>query len=153
MIKPCLTARILLSVTLARSCRNSRWVKVGLDLVLRRGEIRRTQGFTLKASFAYSLQIQHATTTCHSASVCVHYPAAPRPHPAPAPWFAGVVLASANLLAGHFSDWTVQLGLGNIGCFLGGAVACSLSMAALLLFSTFGHLGKDELLPSKPQKA
>ncbi len=67
--------------------------------------------------------------------------------------FAGVVLAYSNSLAGRLSDLTVQRGLGNIGCFLGGAGACMLSMLALLLFSTFGQLGRDDLLVAKPLKA
>lgn len=61
--------------------------------------------------------------------------------------YAGVVLAYSNSLAGRLSDLTMQKGLGNIGCFLGGATACALSMLALFLFSIFGHLGREDLLP------
>ncbi len=63
------------------------------------------------------------------------------------------MLAGSNSLAGYLSDVTVKRGLGNIGCFLGGAGACALSMLALLLFSTFGHLGRDDLLVAKAKKA
>jgi hypothetical protein len=59
-------------------------------------------------------------------------------------WHAGVVLAYSNSLAGRLSDLTVQRGLGGIGCFLGGATACVLAMAALALFCTFGDLGRDD---------
>lgn len=57
-----------------------------------------------------------------------------------------MVLAHSNMLAGRLSDYTLARGLGNVGCFLGGTVACALSMAALAGFSAWGHLGCDELL-------
>ena len=66
---------------------------------------------------------------------------------------AGVILAYSNSLAGRFADVTVQKGMGNVGCFYGGAAACALSMLALLLFSTFGSLGREDLLPQKTAKA
>ncbi|KAL4435215.1 hypothetical protein ABPG77_001897 [Micractinium sp. CCAP 211/92] len=56
----------------------------------------------------------------------------------------GVVLAASNWLAGRLSDATAARGLGGIGCFGGGAAATALSMAALLVFSKYGDLGKDE---------
>ena len=59
-----------------------------------------------------------------------------------------MVLAYSNVLAGRLADLTTQKGLGNIGCFLGGATASALSIVALLLFSVFGHLGRDDLLPA-----
>lgn len=62
------------------------------------------------------------------------------------PTSPGVVLAASNWLAGRLSDATAARGLGGIGCFAGGAVATALSMAALLGFSKFGDLGKDELV-------
>ncbi|KAL4436676.1 hypothetical protein ABPG75_003815 [Micractinium tetrahymenae] len=61
----------------------------------------------------------------------------------------GVVLAASNWLAGRLSDATAARGLGSIGCFGGGATATALSMAALLLFSMFGDLGKEELVQKK----
>ncbi len=77
-------------------------------------------------------------------STCLTAP----PHP------AGVTLAYSNTLAGRLCDLTVQRGWGNTGCFLGGCAACALSMLALLLFSAFGHLGRDDLLPTaQPQSA
>ena len=42
---------------------------------------------------------------------------------------------------------------GNIGCFLGGTVATLLSAAALILFTQFGSLGKEDALTMKPKKA
>jgi hypothetical protein len=36
-------------------------------------------------------------------------------------WLAGVILAYSNSLAGYLADLTMQQGLGNIGCFFGGA--------------------------------
>ena len=64
-----------------------------------------------------------------------------------------MILAYSNSLAGRFADVTVQKGMGNVGCFYGGAAACALSMLALLLFSTFGSLGREDLLPQKTAKA
>ena len=61
----------------------------------------------------------------------------------------GVILAYSNSLAGYLADRTAVEGLGNIGCFYGGAVACGLSIVALILFSTFGSLGREDLLPQK----
>jgi MFS family permease len=58
----------------------------------------------------------------------------------------GIILAYSNSLAGRLSDVTVGMGLGNTGCFYGGATACVLSMVALAVFSTFGSLGKEELV-------
>ena len=62
---------------------------------------------------------------------------------------AGIILAYSNSLAGFLADRTAQQGLGNVGCFFGGATACSLSILALLLFSTFGSLGREDLMPQK----
>ena len=61
----------------------------------------------------------------------------------------GLILAYSNSLAGFLADRTAQAGLGTIGCFYGGATACGLSIAMLLLFSTFGSLGKEELVVPK----
>jgi MFS family permease len=63
--------------------------------------------------------------------------------------FLGIILAYSNSLAGFLADKTAAQGLGNIGCFYGGAVACGLSILALFLFSSFGALGRDDLLPQK----
>jgi len=65
----------------------------------------------------------------------------------------GIILAYSNSLAGFLADRTAQQGLGNIGCFFGGATACSLSILALLLFSTFGSLGREDLVPQKKKSA
>lgn len=64
----------------------------------------------------------------------------------------GIILAYSNSLAGRLADVTAQRGLGSIGCFVGGGGACLLSMLALLVFSTWGSLGRDDLLPQKPAK-
>lgn len=56
---------------------------------------------------------------------------------------AGVVLMASNWLAGWLCDATAARGLGGIGCFLGGATASGLAMAALALFSTFGDLARE----------
>lgn len=61
---------------------------------------------------------------------------------------AGVALAVSNTLAGRLTDLTLRRGLGSIGCFLGAAVACAASILAMLAFSTFGQLGKEDPLHS-----
>lgn len=50
------------------------------------------------------------------------------------------------------SDASQTAGLGNVGCFAGGAVACVGAGVMLLLFSTFGDLGKDELVKRRAVK-
>lgn len=57
------------------------------------------------------------------------------------------MLAVANLLAGRLNDLTLSRGWGAIGCFLGGAIGCSLAMALLAAFAWKGELGRDDLLP------
>lgn len=47
---------------------------------------------------------------------------------------AGFVLAASNTLAGVLSDATRTAGLGNVGCFAGGATACALASLLLLAF-------------------
>ena len=56
----------------------------------------------------------------------------------------GIILAYSNSLAGFLADKTAQQGLGNIGCFFGGATACVLSIIAVIIFSTFGSIGKEQ---------
>lgn len=56
----------------------------------------------------------------------------------------GIILAYSNSLAGSLSDVTVSRGYGNIGCFLGGATATCLSGLALILFSRFSDLGRED---------
>ena len=56
----------------------------------------------------------------------------------------GIILAYSNSLAGRLSDATIAAGAGNVGCFVGGAVATVLSGLALIAFSTWGDLGKEE---------
>lgn len=63
----------------------------------------------------------------------------------------GIILAYSNSLAGFLADKTAQQGMGNIGCFFGGATACVLSIIAVILFSTFGSLGREDLI-SQPKK-
>lgn len=65
----------------------------------------------------------------------------------------GIILAYSNSLAGYLADRTTQAGLGTIGCFYGGAVACGLSILMLSIFSTFGSLGKEELVVPKQKNA
>ena len=65
----------------------------------------------------------------------------------------GIILAYSNSLAGFLADKTAQQGLGNIGCFFGGATACVLSIVALTVFSTFGSLSKEELVIQKKKSA
>lgn len=43
-------------------------------------------------------------------------------------------------------------GLGNVGCFAGGATACCLASLLLLLFTQFGDLGKDELVARRAKR-
>jgi hypothetical protein len=59
------------------------------------------------------------------------------------------VLSFSNSLAGYLADKTAAQGLGNIGCFGGGAVACVLSICAVLVFSQFGSIGKEDLVAKK----
>ena len=61
----------------------------------------------------------------------------------------GVVLAASNTVAGVLSDVTRQAGLGNIGCFAGGAAASVLAGLSLMVFDRWGDLGKDELISRK----
>ena len=57
---------------------------------------------------------------------------------------AGIILAYSNSVAGRLSDLTMARDAGNIGCFLGGTVATLLSALALVLFTAFGHLGRED---------
>lgn len=61
----------------------------------------------------------------------------------------GLVLSFSNSLAGYLADKTAAQGLGNIGCFGGGAVACVLSICAVLVFSKFGSINDEELIAKK----
>lgn len=61
----------------------------------------------------------------------------------------GVALAGSNTLAGHLADYTKARGLGVRGCFGGAAAACVLAMAVLAAFSTFGDLGREDLVGVK----
>jgi hypothetical protein len=56
----------------------------------------------------------------------------------------GIILAYSNSLAGRLSDATIKAGAGNVGCFWGGAAATVLSGLALLAFSAWGDLGKED---------
>ena len=62
----------------------------------------------------------------------------------------GCILAGSNQLAGRLTDITVAKSMGNVGCFLGGSVAAVSAAILLLLFSSFGELGKE--LPVKSKK-
>jgi len=64
----------------------------------------------------------------------------------------GIILAYSNSLAGFLADKTAQQGLGNIGCFFGGATACVLSIIAVIVFSTFGSIGREDLINQQPKK-
>lgn len=61
----------------------------------------------------------------------------------------GVILAYSNSVAGRLSDLTIRAEMGNIGCFLGGSAATILSGIALVLFSTFSDLGREEAVVVK----
>ena len=61
----------------------------------------------------------------------------------------GLVLSFSNSLAGYLADKTAAQGVGNVGCFGGGAVACVLSICAVLVFSQFGSIGKEDLVSQK----
>ncbi|GIL69179.1 hypothetical protein Vretimale_12677 [Volvox reticuliferus] len=64
----------------------------------------------------------------------------------------GFVLAASNAVAGVLTDVTRSSGLGNVGCFMGGAAACVLSGVLLVLFERFGDLGRDDLVVKKSKK-
>lgn len=67
---------------------------------------------------------------------------------------AGIILAYSNSLAGSLSDASVGRGYGNIGCFMGGIIATVLSGTALLLFSKFSDLGReDKIVTLKKSRA
>lgn len=61
-------------------------------------------------------------------------------------------MAASNGVAGLLSDYTSGHGYGNIGCFGGGAAACIAASLLLLTFSSFGDLGKDELVVKRAKK-
>lgn len=65
----------------------------------------------------------------------------------------GFILAASNGVAGLLSDYTKTAGLGNVGCFGGGAVACLMASAFLLLFMQFGDLSKEELVVRRAKRA
>lgn len=64
----------------------------------------------------------------------------------------GFVLAASNVLAGRLSDAAQQAGLGNVGCFAGGAAACGAAFVLLVLFARFGALGRDDEIVAKARK-
>lgn len=55
-------------------------------------------------------------------------------------------------MAGMLSDYSKNAGLGNVGCFAGGAAACVAAGVMLFIFSTFGDLGKDDLVKRRAVK-
>lgn len=63
------------------------------------------------------------------------------------------MLGLSNFVAGRLNDASLAAGRGATGCFLGGAVACAASAAALLAFSTWGSLGRDDALQAAPKPA
>jgi sugar phosphate permease len=65
----------------------------------------------------------------------------------------GIVLAYSNSVAGKLADLTLQAGYGNIGCFLGGMVATTVSGLVLLICGKFLDLGKEELITKKKPRA
>jgi len=65
---------------------------------------------------------------------------------------AGFVLAASNIAAGRLSDMTSQAGLGNVGCFGGGAVACAAALLLLGVFAKFGALGSDDEVVTRRKK-
>ncbi|GLC74863.1 hypothetical protein PLESTF_001565600 [Pleodorina starrii] len=64
----------------------------------------------------------------------------------------GFVLAASNAVAGILTDMTRAAGLGNTGCFMGGAAACVLSGLLLAAFERFGDLGRDDLVAARKKK-
>ena len=66
---------------------------------------------------------------------------------------AGIILAYSNSVAGRLSDLSIQRNAGNIGCFFGGTVATVLSGLALLLFSRFGSLGREDAVVTIKRKS
>ena len=62
---------------------------------------------------------------------------------------AHLILAGSNSVAGKLANYTAQQGLGNIGCFYGGAVASALAGVLLFMCSRFGDLSKEELVVTK----
>lgn len=65
----------------------------------------------------------------------------------------GFVLAASNGVAGVLSDYTRHHGLGNVGCFAGGATAAGLALLLLLVFHKFGDLGREDLIKRKKKPA
>lgn len=62
------------------------------------------------------------------------------------------MLAASNVLAGNLSDFTRAQGLGNVGCFAGGATACCAAALLLAIFSRFGALGRDDEVVTRKRK-
>lgn len=52
-------------------------------------------------------------------------------------------MAYSNSFAGKLSDITVGRGMGNVGCFYGGACAALTTGVLIILFWKFGSLGQD----------
>lgn len=50
------------------------------------------------------------------------------------------------------SDATAARGLGNVGCFMSGGIACALALVILNLFAKFGDLGNDELITMRRKR-
>lgn len=75
------------------------------------------------------------------------FPSACAPRP------SGVALAYSNSLAGRLCDVTAARGMGNTGCFFGGAVVSGAAILALLAFTVFGELGKEEQVAAAPKAA
>ena len=68
-------------------------------------------------------------------------------------WPAGIILAYSNSVAGRLSDVSArQFQAGNIGCFFGGTLATVLSGIALVLFTRFGSLGREDAIVSTKRK-
>ncbi|KAG1657019.1 hypothetical protein FOA52_012045 [Chlamydomonas sp. UWO 241] len=65
----------------------------------------------------------------------------------------GFVLVAGNTAAGMLSDITRFAGLGNVGCFAGGAVAAVAAAVLLALFTQFGDLGRDDLVKRRATKS
>lgn len=63
------------------------------------------------------------------------------------------MLGLSNFVAGRLNDASLVAGRGATGCFLGGAAACAASAAALLAFSTWGALGREDALQTAAKPA
>ena len=56
---------------------------------------------------------------------------------------SGITLSFGNTFAGILNDQTTKMGLGNVGCFYGGAAATTISLILLLIYFQVNQPSKE----------